>query len=75
VRGVNSASPENNLQYSGILHKVIKSRKMRWVGHVARTEDRRGAFRVLVRGGGGLEEKRPLGRPRLDGREILKNDL
>jgi len=26
-------------------------------------------------GGGRLEEKRPLGRPRLDGRKILKNDL
>ena len=41
---------------------------------MARIGDRRGAFRVLV-GGGGLEEKRPLRRPRLDGRKILKIDL
>ena len=34
---------------------MIKSRKMRWVGHVARTEDRRGAFRVLV--GGDLKKR------------------
>jgi len=58
-RGVNSISPGKKLQCYGILHQVIKSRKMRWMGHVARTEDRRGAFRVLV-GGGGLEEKNHL---------------
>jgi hypothetical protein len=46
---------------------------MTWAGHVARIGDRRGAFRVLV--GGGLEEKRPLGRPRLDGRIILRVGL
>jgi hypothetical protein len=42
---------------------MIKSRKMRWVGHVARMGDRRGAFRVLVRR---PERKTPRGRP--DGR-------
>jgi hypothetical protein len=39
---------------------VIK-RRMRWLGHVARIVDRRGAYRVLV---GKSEGKRPLGRPR-----------
>jgi len=34
---------------------------MRWVGHVAHMEERRGVYRVLV---GKAEEKRPLGRPR-----------
>jgi len=40
---------------------VIKSRRMRWAGHVACTGDRRGLLRVLV---GKPEGKRPLGRPR-----------
>jgi hypothetical protein len=41
--------------------RVVKSRRMRWAGHVARMEDGRGVYRVLV---GKPEEKRPLGRPR-----------
>jgi len=40
---------------------LVKSRRMRWVGHVALIEDRRGALRILV---GKAEGKRPLGRPR-----------
>jgi hypothetical protein len=40
---------------------VIKSRRMRWARHVARTRERRGVFRVLV---GKPEGKRPLGIPR-----------
>jgi len=40
---------------------MIKSRRMRWVRQVARVEQRRKAYRVLVRK---LEEKRQLGRPR-----------
>ena len=43
---------------------VIKSRRMRWAGHVARMGEARAVYRVLVRK---LEGKRPLGRPRLDG--------
>ena len=41
--------------------RVIKSRRMRWAGHVARMGEERGAYRVLV---GKPEGKRPLGRPR-----------
>jgi hypothetical protein len=41
--------------------RVIKSRRMRWAGHVARTGEGRGAYRVLV---GRPEGKRQLGRPR-----------
>jgi len=40
---------------------VVKSRRMRWAGHVARMEEDRGVQRVLV---GKPEGKRPLGRPR-----------
>jgi hypothetical protein len=41
--------------------RVVKSRRMRWAGHVARMGEERGAHRFLV---GKPEEKRPLGRPR-----------
>ena len=41
--------------------RVVKSRRMKWAGHVARTGEDRGVHRVLV---GKPEGKRPLGRPR-----------
>jgi hypothetical protein len=41
--------------------RVIKSRRMRWAGHVARMGEETGVYRVLV---GRSEGKRPLGRPR-----------
>ena len=41
--------------------RVIKWRRMRWAGHVARMGEERGAYRVLV---GKPEGRRPLGRPR-----------
>jgi hypothetical protein len=41
--------------------RVIKSRRMRWAGHVACIGEGRGVHRVLV---GRLKGKRPLGRPR-----------
>jgi len=41
--------------------RVIKSRRVRWVGHVARIGDRRGAHSVFV---GKPEGKRPLGKPK-----------
>jgi hypothetical protein len=49
--------------------RVVKSRRMRWAGHMARMGEDRGVHRVLVGKPGG---KRPLGRPRLDGRIILR---
>jgi hypothetical protein len=39
---------------------IIKSRRMRWAGHVARMGANRNAYRILV---GMPEGKRPLGRP------------
>jgi len=41
---------------------VIKSRRTRWAGHVARIGEDRGVYRVLL---GKPEGRRPLGRPRL----------
>jgi hypothetical protein len=48
--------------------RMIKSRRMRWVGHVARM-GKKNACGILV---GKPEGKRPLGRPRLCGWTILK---
>jgi hypothetical protein len=51
-----------NLYSSPNIVRVIKSRWIRWAGHVARMGEGRGVYRVLV---GRPEVKRPLGRPRL----------
>ena len=52
--------------------QVIKSRRLRWAGHVARMGERRGAYRVLV---GNPEEGRPLGRPRHRWEDYIRMDL
>ena len=51
---------------------VIKSRRMRWVGHVARMGEERRVYRVLV---GKLEGKRLLGRPRRRWVNNIRMDL
>ena len=51
----------NDLYPSPALVRVIKSRRMRWAGHVARMGEERGVCRVLV---GKPEGRTPLGRPR-----------
>ena len=51
----------NDLYSSPNIVRVIKSRRMRWTGHIARMVEERGVYRVLV---GKPEGKRPLGRPR-----------
>ena len=51
---------------------VVKSRGMRWAGHVARMGEDRGVQRVLVEKPGG---KRPLGRPRCRWEDNIKMDL
>jgi hypothetical protein len=52
--------------------RVVKSRRMRWAGHVARMGEDRGMHRVLV---GKPEGKRPLGRPRRRWEDNIKMDL
>ena len=52
--------------------RVIKSRRMGWVRHVARMGERRGVYRVLV---GKHEGKIPLGRPRRRWEDNNKMDL
>jgi hypothetical protein len=51
----------HNLYSSPDIIRQIKSRKMKWEGHVARMGEERKAYKVLV---GKPEIKRPLGRPR-----------
>ena len=52
--------------------RVIKSRRMRWAGHVARVGEESGLYRVLV---GKPEGKRPLGRPRRRWVDNIRMDL
>jgi hypothetical protein len=52
--------------------RVIRSRRMRWAGHVAWKGEGRGVYRVLVRK---PEGKRPLGRPRCRWEDNIKMDL
>jgi len=52
--------------------QVTKSRRMRWMGHVALMGDIRGVYRVLV---GKSEGKRPLGIPRRRWKDNIKMDL
>jgi hypothetical protein len=52
--------------------RVVKSRRMRWVGHVARMGEGRGVHRVLV---GKPEVKRTMGRPKRRSEDNIKMDL
>jgi len=61
----------NNL-YSPNIVRVIKSRRMRWAGHVAHMGEGRGVYRVLV---GKPEGRRPLGRPRRGWEDNIRMDL
>jgi len=58
----------NDVYCSLNIVRVIKSRRMRWVGHVACMGERRGVYGVWV---GMPEGERPLGRLEVDGRIIL----
>ena len=52
--------------------RVIKSRRLRWAGHVARMGEERGVYRVLV---GKSEGRRALGRPRRRWVDNIRMDL
>ena len=58
--------------YSSLNIQVIKSRRLRWAGHVARRGERIGAYRTLV---GKPEERKTLGRSRRRWENNIKIDL
>jgi hypothetical protein len=62
----------HNLYSSPSIIRIIKSRRMRWVGHVARIGEKRNVYRLLV---GKPEGKRPLRRPRRRWMDNIKMDL
>jgi hypothetical protein len=62
----------NDLYSSPNIFSVIKARRMRWAGHLARVGERRGVYRILV---GRPEGRRPLGRPRHKWEGNIKMDL
>jgi hypothetical protein len=62
----------HSLYSSPNIVSVIKSRRMRWVGHVAHVGEGRGGYRVLV---GRPTGKRPLGRPWHRWEDNIKLDL
>jgi hypothetical protein len=62
----------HNLYSSPDIIRQIKSRRMRWAGHVARMGEGRKVYRVLV---GKPEGKRPLGRPRHSWEDGIRVDL
>ena len=62
----------NDLYCSPNIVRAMKSRRMRWTGHVACMGERMGVYRVLVRKS---EGKRPVGRPRIRWEDNIKMDL
>jgi hypothetical protein len=62
----------HNLYSSPNIIRMIKSRKMRWAGHVARMGAKRNPYSLLV---GKPEGKRPLGRPRRRWMDNIKIDV
>jgi hypothetical protein len=62
----------HNLYSSPSIIRTIKSRRMRWTGHVTRIADKRNAYRLFV---GKAEGMRPLGRPRRRWVDNIKIDL
>jgi hypothetical protein len=62
----------NDLYSSPNIIRIIKSRRMRWAGHVAHLLKKRGAYGILVRR---PEGRRPLGRPWRRWEDNIKMDL
>jgi hypothetical protein len=62
----------HNLYSSPDIIRQVKSKRMRWAGHVARMGEERKLYKVLV---GKSEGKRPLGRPRHRWEDGIRMDL
>jgi hypothetical protein len=62
----------HDLYSSSIIIRIIKSRTMRWAGHVARMGEKRNVYRLLV---GKLGSKRPLRRPKCRWVDNIRMDL
>jgi hypothetical protein len=62
----------HDLYFSPNILRVIKWRRMRWAGHVARMGEERGVYKVLM---GKPEGRRPLGRPRRRWEDNIRMDL
>jgi hypothetical protein len=62
----------NNLFSSADIIRQVKSRRMRWAGHVARMGEEKKVYKALV---GKPEVKRPLGRPRRRREDGIRMDL
>jgi hypothetical protein len=62
----------HNLYSSARIIRMMKSRRMRWVEHVARMGEKKNVHRILA---GNPEGKRPLGRPRSRWMDNIKMDL
>ena len=76
-RGMRRGSGErstivHNFYRSPITVRVIKSRRLRWAGHVARMEEGRSAFKILT---GKPTGKRSFGRPRRRWKDNIRMDL
>jgi hypothetical protein len=61
-----------DLYSSPSIIRIIKSRRIRWAGHVARMGEKRNAYILLV---GKPEGKRPLGRTRRRWMDNIRMDL
>jgi hypothetical protein len=62
----------HDLHSSPSIIRIMKARRMRWAGHVARMWEKRNAYRLLV---GKPEGRRPLGRPRCRWVDNIRMDL
>ena len=62
----------NSLYRSPNIVRVINSRRLKWAGHVAKMEEGRSVFKILI---GKPTGKRPLGRPRRRWEDNIRMDL
>jgi hypothetical protein len=71
-RKLHNEDLHSNLYSSPSIIRIIKSRRMKWAGHVARMGEKRNVYRILLGNPGG---KKPLGRRRRRWMDNIKMDL